>query len=124
MSNDAHTVHGFTSPSTGTNEERSDRSLFSREVAELAAIAASVAANCEPCLKYHYDKARKLGVSKADMNNAAAVALAVKESPARAMVDLVNKLLVERGVADTASTGGCCNPAPADAGDDAGEGCC
>jgi len=96
-------------------------SLFSPQVQELVAIGAAIASNCEPCLKFHYDKARKLGVSAQDMHSAVAVALAVKDTPARAMVDLAGKLLrkpVEAAAPDT--VGDCCAPAAADAGD----GCC
>ena len=41
--------------------------LFSPAVAELVAIGAAIAANCEPCFKYHCAKAKKLGVSKDDI---------------------------------------------------------
>jgi AhpD family alkylhydroperoxidase len=96
-------------------------SLFSPQVQELVAIGAAIAANCEPCLKFHYDKARKLGVSARDMHSAVSVALAVKETPARAMVDLAGKLLrtpVEAAAPGT--VGDCCAPAAADG----GGGCC
>jgi AhpD family alkylhydroperoxidase len=96
-------------------------SLFSPQVQELVAIGAAIAANCEPCLKFHYDKARKLGVSEQDMHAAVAVALAVKETPARAMVDLAGKLLKRRVEAAAPGTvGDCCAPTVADSGD----GCC
>lgn len=42
-------------------------SLFTDAVAELVAIGAAIASNCEPCFKFHYDRARKLGVSHEDM---------------------------------------------------------
>ncbi len=42
-------------------------SIFTAQVAELVAIGAAIASNCEPCFKYHYDQARKLGVSDLDM---------------------------------------------------------
>ena len=38
-------------------------SIYDERVNELVAIAAAIGANCEPCLKYHFDQARKLGVS-------------------------------------------------------------
>jgi AhpD family alkylhydroperoxidase len=96
-------------------------SLFSPQVQELVAIGAAIAANCEPCLKFHYDKARKLGVSAQDMHSAVSVALAVKETPARAMVDLAGKLLRTPVEAAAPSTvGDCCAPAAAGG----GGGCC
>lgn len=63
------------------------------KVKELAAIAASVAANCEPCFKYHYDQARRLGIPLADMAAAVSVAEAVKQSPSRKMRELTERIL-------------------------------
>ena len=63
------------------------------KVKELVAIAASVAANCEPCFKYHYDQARRLGVPLADMAAAVSVAEAVKQSPSRKMRELTDRIL-------------------------------
>jgi AhpD family alkylhydroperoxidase len=59
--------------------------IYSEAVAELVAIGAAIAANCEPCFKFHFDRARKLGVSREDMGRAVATAKGVKETPARAM---------------------------------------
>ncbi len=67
-------------------------SLFSPAVAELVAIGAAIAANCEPCLKYHYRQAQLLGVSKADMASAVKLAAGVKDSPHQAILRLADKL--------------------------------
>jgi len=61
--------------------------------AELVAIGAAVGANCEPCFTYHYDQARRLGLAPAVMIEAVQVAQAVKDAPARSMVELAAKLL-------------------------------
>ena len=68
-------------------------SIFTEAVAELVALGASVVSSCDPCFKFHYDKARKLGVSKEDMALAVTTAKMVKESPARAIVALAEKYL-------------------------------
>lgn len=68
-------------------------SLFSAQVAELVAIGAAIGSNCEPCLKYHVAEARKLGVGAADMRRAVDLAQKVKEAPARAMLELAQRLL-------------------------------
>ena len=68
-------------------------SLYSPAVAELVAIGAAIAANCEPCFKYHYTQAKKLGVSPRDMARAVAMAQAVKEAPARAILGLAERTL-------------------------------
>lgn len=73
-------------------------SIYTEQVNELVAIAA----NCEPCLKYHYDQARKLGVSDEDMLRAVRMAQRVKEAPAGRMLELASRLLgiavIERAV--------------------------
>jgi AhpD family alkylhydroperoxidase len=60
---------------------------------ELVAIGAAVGANCEPCFKFHYNEARRLGVGSGAIVAAVRVAQAVKDTPARAMLDLAAKLL-------------------------------
>ena len=68
-------------------------SLFTEAVAELVAIGAAVASSCEPCFKFHYDKARKLGVSKDDMLQAVTIAQSVKEASARSVLELAHRSL-------------------------------
>ena len=96
-------------------------SIFTEQVAELVAIGAAIASNCEPCFKFHYDQARKLGVTDADMRRAVDLAQRVKETPARAVLDLAHRYLDKKtalatiavGTASSAqSQGGCCGPAP------------
>jgi AhpD family alkylhydroperoxidase len=65
---------------------------YTSAVNELVAMGAAIAANCEPCLKYHYREADQLGVSKADMAKAVATAARVKDSPHQAILRLANKL--------------------------------
>ena len=77
----------------GLTVAAAEPSLFTDAVAELVAIGASIAANCEPCFKAHYDRARKLGVSTADMARAVQMAQAVKEAPARAVLGLADRYL-------------------------------
>jgi len=67
------------------------KSIYTEAVQELVAIGAAIAANCEPCFRHHFDKARKLGVSKEDMARAVTTAQTVKESPARAVIELAEK---------------------------------
>jgi AhpD family alkylhydroperoxidase len=68
-------------------------SIYTDAVAELVAIGAAIAANCEPCFKYHFQKARQLDVSREDMMRAVKTAQSVKETPARAMLQLAQKYL-------------------------------
>jgi AhpD family alkylhydroperoxidase len=91
-------------------------SIFTDAVAELVAIGAAIASNCEPCFKYHYDKARKLSVSRDDMWAAVTLAQNVKNAPARAMLDLAERYL-HQGASPAA-------PAPAAAAATKSGGCC
>lgn len=73
--------------------------IYTDAVAELVAIGAAIAANCEPCFKYHFQQARKLGVSREDMRRAVQTAQSVKETPAKAMLDLAHRYLEGEPVA-------------------------
>jgi AhpD family alkylhydroperoxidase len=75
-------------------------SIYSEAVAELVALGAAIASNCEPCFRAHYDRARKLGVSKEDMLRAVATARSVKESPARSILELADRYLQGHGSAE------------------------
>jgi AhpD family alkylhydroperoxidase len=67
--------------------------LYTQAVAELVAIGAAIAANCEPCFKYHFQQATKLGVSRQDMMRAVQTAQSVKETSAHAMLQLAHRYL-------------------------------
>jgi len=79
--------------------------LFTEAVKELVAIGAAIASNCEMCFKYHYNQARKLGVSKDDIRLAVEMAQAVKDSPARSVLALADKYL---GAAQSQPSSSCC----------------
>ena len=106
-------------------------SLYSDAVAELVAMGAAIASNCEPCFKHHYAAARKLGVSREDMACAVATARGVKDVPAQSILTLADRILKAGGDDDedaagvpqgsAATTGSCCGGAPSEA--KAG-GCC
>lgn len=86
------------------------KSIYTEAVQELVAIGAAIASNCEPCFRSHFDRARKLGVSKEDMARAVATAKMVKETPARAVVALAEKYLGTQIASDEAPKA-CCPPA-------------
>ncbi len=70
-----------------------DASGLDAKTAELVALGAAVGANCETCLKFHYNEARLLGVSTSAMSAAIRIAQTVKEAPAKSVLDLAAKLL-------------------------------
>ncbi len=106
-----------------------DPFAYGAVVDELVAIAAAIAANCEPCLEQHVRAARRLGVTDADVRRAVATALRVKDTPARAVRRYADELLAGSATgAEGADGGACCGqgepapvaigerPAPADSG--------
>lgn len=111
-------------------------SLFTEAVGELVAIGAAVASNCEPCFKFHYDKARKLGVSREDVLRAVTSAQNVKEAPAKAMVEVAQRYLGREAAGAVAApptapaakekSSACCGPAKSAASEpkEAASGCC
>lgn len=90
--------------------------LWTPQVAELVAIGAAIASNCEPCFKHHFDTARKLGVTDADMLQAVNLAQQVKDSPAKSVLALAQKFLQPAVAAATpaASKAGCCGSTATD----------
>ncbi len=50
-----------------------------KKTLEIAAVAASIAANCVPCTSLHVAKARELGVSEEDITEALELAKLVKD---------------------------------------------
>ena len=83
---------------------------YSPAVNELVALGAAIAANCEPCLKYHYREADQLGVSKADMARAVATGAKVKDSPHQAILRLADKLTGAGLSAPADASDRCCGP--------------
>lgn len=94
---------------------------LTEQVAELIALGAAIGASCEPCFKFHYDKARKLGVTNEAMQEAVKIGDMVKQASAKNMLELAHRIL-DKQPADkaastcsgnssaekTADTGGCC----------------
>ena len=80
-------------PKPRSSKSAADPSIFTPAVAELVAIGAAIGANCEPCFKYHYSEARKLGILREDMAQAVELADRVKRAPAQNMLVLADKIL-------------------------------
>lgn len=78
------------------------------QVKELIALGAAIGASCEPCFKFHYDKARKLGVSVDAMRQAVRIGEAVKAASAKNIVGLAERMLgaAEPKTATTPCCGG------------------
>ena len=52
---------------------------------ELIAIGASVSGHCQPCLSYHVNKAKELGIDEAEIREAIAVGQMVEKGALSAM---------------------------------------
>lgn len=82
---------------------------LSKDQEELVSIGAAIAANCEPCLTYHVRKAREAGVTDRQLRAAVAVAQAVKETPARLILQAADRLLTPVvGAPPEPAKAGCC----------------
>jgi AhpD family alkylhydroperoxidase len=57
------------------------------------ALGAALACNCEPCLRYHFREAKKLGISDEGIQSAFDMAAAVKQTPAGKAQELAERLL-------------------------------
>jgi AhpD family alkylhydroperoxidase len=82
-------------------------SLYSESIEELVAIGASIASNCEPCLRYHFSQASRLGISVEDIARAVATARAVKAMSAGRVISLAERLTNRSPERELV---GCCGP--------------
>lgn len=90
---------------------------LNEQVVELIALGSAIAAGCEPCFKFHFDKARKLGVSNQAMQQAVEIGDMVKRASAKNMLELAGRIL------DKPSASSCCGGAPDEKPAESG-GCC
>ena len=95
---------------------------YSPAVNELVAIGAAIAANCEPCLKYHYREAKQLGVSEIDMAQAAVMGAKVKDAPHQSILRLADRLLGSGVATAEGAEDSCCGEKKG--GSKAGGACC
>jgi AhpD family alkylhydroperoxidase len=66
---------------------------MTEQIKELIALGAAIGANCEPCFKFHYDKASKLGVSTEALREAVGIGETVKQASAKNILDLAARVL-------------------------------
>lgn len=72
-------------------------SVYNAVAAEFVALGAAIGANCEPCLRHHTRAALKVGIPIGDIAKAIAFAATVKETPARNILKLGERLVQEGG---------------------------
>jgi AhpD family alkylhydroperoxidase len=65
--------------------EKKEEMKMNENTRELIAIGASLAAHCQPCLTFHVDKARKLGIGDDEISEAIAVGRMIQKGAMSAM---------------------------------------
>jgi len=66
-------------------------SLTERE-REMVAIGAAIGGNCIPCLQWHYEKCKEIGLGNDEMREAFGIARKVKEVPNNKIYETMEKL--------------------------------
>jgi AhpD family alkylhydroperoxidase len=72
--------------------------MLDNKTKELIAIGASVSCNCHPCVKFHLDKAGKLGIEPQDIKEALKVGMMVRSGAADQMDKLLSEVSGEPGI--------------------------
>lgn len=67
--------------------------LLNTRERELVAIGAALACNCVPCIEYHIQAARKVGLSDAEIEEAIEYADKIKRVPAEKVLDTARSQL-------------------------------
>ncbi|MCL6591829.1 MAG: carboxymuconolactone decarboxylase family protein [Firmicutes bacterium] len=62
---------------------------------ELAAVAASAAGNCMPCLRYHFAEAKKNGCTEEELSEVIEAAKMIKNRPITEIEKIAGQLLEE-----------------------------
>ena len=75
---------------------------------ELVAIAASIAANCVPCIVYHIGQARSVGLVDDEIRAAIDLAAEIRKMPANQVLNTARAYLDEQGEPESSGcTTGC-----------------
>jgi AhpD family alkylhydroperoxidase len=72
-------------------KEANKPGLLDARVKKLMAIALSVSQRCEPCLRIHLESALKMGLSRAEIDEAAWIGIGFAGSPAMMLYQAVAK---------------------------------
>ncbi len=72
--------------------------MLDEKTKELIAIGASVSCNCHPCVKFHVDKAGKLGIEPQEIEESLKVGMMVRTGAAGQMDKLLSEVSGELGI--------------------------
>jgi AhpD family alkylhydroperoxidase len=67
--------------------------IFDPKTTQMIALAASVAANCLPCTKYHLAHAEKEGLTKEEITELVQIATLVKQRPVNEVSEMITAYL-------------------------------
>ena len=70
---------------------------------ELAAIGASIGANCRPCIEHHLSAGREVGLTEVELEDAVATAHAVRDEAVELLADRIDDLLGHGGAPPAAA---------------------
>ncbi len=77
--------------------QKQRRSIMDIRIKELIAIGASITANCQPCFKYHVDKAKESGADEQEILEAIDVAKMIQKGAESQMEQLVSTVFTDAG---------------------------
>ena len=72
--------------------------MLDEKTKELIALGASVSCNCHPCVKFHVDRAGKLGIEPKEIEEALKVGIMVRTGAAGQMDKLLTEVYGELGI--------------------------
>ena len=81
--------------------------LLSPRDRELVAIGAAMGSNCVPCIEYHIPKARQAGLGDAEIAAVIRLADAVRQVPARKVLETALGMLAHGPSSDVAARNEC-----------------
>lgn len=84
--------------------------LNSRE-RELVALGAALSSNCVPCIEYHIQESRKVGLSDPEIREALEFADKIRKVPADKVLAAAKRQLAESAVEPKAAPSACCSSA-------------
>lgn len=79
---------------------------------ELVAIGAALASNCVPCIEYHIEEARKVGLTDAEIETAIKFADKIRRVPADKVLAAAGQQLAATQEEVKAAPAACCASAP------------
>jgi AhpD family alkylhydroperoxidase len=92
---------------SGQERKKEDAMTFDTRTVELMAVAASVSANCQSCVRFHIEKARAAGAAREEIMQAVDVGKMVRRGAAAELDSVVRDLLSEQAAGAGRPAAGC-----------------